>query len=146
MKNIFYIAFFSLLFSACSPSVDLDEGQWEQVAKITEFVIYKQSHQDVTLPNGEVLDGVIKLDLAKAADFDVENKQVSITIPSSVKNEELAKAGCYMTHNGKKVIPLENSPKPGTILDWNNVSQCKYRIETANKKYSADWTINIYRE
>ena len=146
MKNIFYIAFFSLLFSACSPSVDLDEGQWEQVAKITEFVIYKQSQESITLPNGDVVDGVLKVDLAKASEFNNETKQITIIVPSTVNNEELEKAGCYMTHNGKKVIPLENSPKPGTILDWNNVSQCKYRIETANKKYSADWTINIYRE
>lgn len=146
MRNIFYIIFASLFMVSCTPRVDLDEGQWEQTAKISEFVIYRQIQKVITLPDGTKIDGVLKEDLAKASEFDNESRKVIVIIPAMVTDEDLSQASCYLTHNGIKVVPLDNSPKPGTVLDWSSIRTCKYRIETANPDYAADWTIIIERE
>jgi len=44
-------------------------------------------------------------------------------------------------HNGLRVEPIDNAPKPGVISDYSS-KVFKYRIHSADGKHK-DWTIEI---
>ncbi|TKG95464.1 hypothetical protein EYV94_08460 [Puteibacter caeruleilacunae] len=136
MKKYLIFLFAVLSFVACEPRIDLDESQWENNAEITDMFVYRLQVDQVELK--DATDGVKKVTVSTNYEVDSEAATVTITIPADVDRSALS---CYIYHTGESITPLEDSPKPGVLMDWS-ANTYKYRVNTAGKEFK-DWTINI---
>ncbi|MCT4591262.1 MAG: hypothetical protein N4A71_25815 [Carboxylicivirga sp.] len=138
MKEYIIFIIAMVAFVACEPRIDLDKGQWDMEAEITDVFVYTLEQSEITLPDGSKVMGTTKVTVSSAYDVDSENATITITLKDGTERSQLS---AYFYHTGKAIEPLDNSPKLGELADWSSDTY-KYRVVTEGKLYK-DWVVTI---
>ncbi|MCT4643690.1 MAG: hypothetical protein N4A74_01790, partial [Carboxylicivirga sp.] len=98
MKEYIIFIIAMVAFVACEPRIDLDKGQWDMEAEITDVFVYTLEQSEITLPDGSKVMGTTKVTVSSAYDVDSENATITITLKDGTERSQLS---AYFYHTGK---------------------------------------------
>lgn len=145
MKNS--IVFLFILLTACGPRIDLDFGQWEDKAYLTNVQIFTleiDEHELQEYYENETLTPARRRKILSTGNASIDRTSYSaiVLVP---QNTDLTKAGFIFYHQAKNIIPLESSPIAGIITNLAENVNYKYQLISADGS-SHDWNITIQVE
>ena len=142
-KLLSYCIVMTIIFMACEPRIDLEEGQWGDHAFLTNVQVFKiklddEAEMQEYYNTGKYVTSAQRIIISKSCAIDEDNFIATVTMKP---DEELDPAGLFFYHKAKKIEPLSGAPTAGLLSNLSGAS-FKYRVYSADGT-THDWTVNI---
>lgn len=145
MKNIIILVFaIVVILSSCEPRIDLDAGQWDDKAYLTNVQIFNLDiDEDAKLVewhnNDDPMTGVRRIIISNGnAVIDKNNFTATVKLKAG---ESLIGSGFIFYHYGTLIEPQGDAPRAGIPNDLSS-KNFTYKVHSADGSQH-DWTVVI---